>query len=49
MTYNLFRYASVGLSSSTTPNTISVSVWTLDTTTHQEVPSDFPFFLTVTC
>ena len=48
-TYNLYRYASVGLSSSSTPNTISISVWTLDATTHKEVPTDFPFFLTVTC
>lgn len=49
MTYNLDRYSAVGLSSSTTPNTISVSVWSLDPTTHKEVPTDFPFFLTVTC
>jgi hypothetical protein len=48
-TYNLYRYASVGLSSSTTPNTISVSVWSLDPTSHRETPTDYPFFLTVTC
>jgi hypothetical protein len=48
-TYNLYRYASVGLSSSTTPNVISVYVWSLDPTTHKEVPSNYPFFLTVTC
>ena len=49
VTYNLDRYASVGLSSSSTPNTISVAVWHLDGATHKEVPTDYPFFLTVTC
>ncbi|GGL88103.1 hypothetical protein GCM10011594_04640 [Nakamurella endophytica] len=48
-TYNIYRYASVGLSSSTTPNTISVYLWTLDATTHRESPTDYPFFITVTC
>ncbi len=48
-TFNLYRYASVGLSSSSTPNTISVFVWQLDPTTHKEVPTDYTFFLTVTC
>lgn len=49
VTYNLTRYASVGLSSSSTPNTISVAVWDLNATTHREESTDFPFFLTVTC
>lgn len=49
VTYNLDRYASVGLSSSTTPNVISVAVWNLDGASHKEVAEDFSFFLTVTC
>jgi len=48
-TFNLYRYASVGLSSSTTPNTISVYVWDLDPTTHKEVPTNYDFFITVSC
>ena len=48
-TYNIFRYVSVGLSSSTTPNVISVYVWSLNPTTHAETPENYPFFLTVTC
>jgi hypothetical protein len=48
-TFNLFHYASVGLSNSSTPNTISVVAWELDPTTHKEVAGDFSFFLTLTC
>ncbi|MCW2540743.1 MAG: hypothetical protein JWN95_2468 [Frankiales bacterium] len=48
-TYNLYHYISVGLSSSSTPNVISVYSWVLDPTTHKEVPSDYPFFLQVSC
>lgn len=48
-TYNLYHYISVGLSSSSTPNVISVYTWVLDPTTHKEVPSDYPFFLQVSC
>lgn len=48
-TYNLYRYASVGLSSASTPNVISVSIWNLDPTTHKATQEDYSFFLTVTC
>ncbi|MET3806879.1 hypothetical protein ABIB25_003899 [Nakamurella sp. UYEF19] len=48
-TFNLYRYASVGLSSSNTPNVITVYVWYLDSTTHLENPTNYDFFLNVTC
>ncbi|MDQ2836574.1 MAG: hypothetical protein M3Y42_09065 [Actinomycetota bacterium] len=48
-TFNLFRYASTGLSSSSTPNTISVYTWVLDATTHKEVASDYDFFISINC
>jgi len=48
-TFKLYRYGSTGISSSLTPNVISVYLWTLDPTTHRETPTDYTFFLSVTC
>ena len=48
VTYNLQRYASVGLSSSSTPNRISVSTWTLSSS-GAYVATDYSFFLQVMC
>ena len=45
--YNLYRYASVGYSSSTTPNRVSVYIWYLNGTT--PTPVDYPFHVLVSC
>ncbi len=48
VTYNVGHYASVGLSSSTTPNVISVYTWNIDGN-GSTLLNDYSFFLSVTC
>ncbi|MET0313433.1 MAG: hypothetical protein ABW275_03485 [Hansschlegelia sp.] len=48
ITYNLGHYASVGLSSSGTPNRLSVYTWNINST-GGTVLADEDFFFTVTC
>jgi hypothetical protein len=48
VTYNFGHYASVGLSSSSTPNVVSVSTWNVNSA-GSAVLADLPFFFTATC
>jgi len=47
--YNVFHYATTGLSDSSTPNKVSVYLWQLDGTTHAETLADYEFFISVSC